>query len=547
MIERKNLDCVVIGYNEAPFEQYEKLLRNYGEDSEAYRDLKFSFVDVGGKKLNYVDLLNHVLALADGHEGANGKHRFESGDIPNLAAVYLTNYLRRRGHDAAFINLFQREKEQLSEYLAQNPLCVAITTTFYVLNFPVNEMVEFIREHNSEVKIVVGGPLIANHLRNYREDKLTTALDDLGADIYVTDSQGELTLTQIIECLKNGGDIRDVPNLIYSENGKFQRTRVVTENNSLDENYINWRGFPDCDLGHTLQTRTARSCAFKCSFCNYPGRAGALTLAGLDTLEKEFDSMRELGVRNVVFIDDTFNVPLPRFKDICRLMIKKDYRFNWFSYFRCSNSDQEAFDLMAESGCRGVFLGIESGSPAILKNMNKAATVEKYATGIERLHQHGILTFGSFIIGFPGETDATVKETVDFIKATKPTYYRAQMWYNEPGTPIHNEAQKYNITGEGFVWNHLTMDSLEAMDHIDRMFLEIDSSVWLPQWSFDFWVIPYLLGKGISFDNFRDFMTIAHKLLRLEIASVPAHQKSIMQQDYLRHAVKVVRDWNLTL
>ena len=88
-------------------------------------------------------------------------------------------------------------------------------------------------------------------------------------------------------------------------------------------------------------------------------------------------------IQNVVFIDDTFNVPLPRFKDICRLMIRKNYRFNWFSYFRCSNSDEEAIDLMARSGCKGVFLGIESGSPHILQAMNKAATIEKYADGIE--------------------------------------------------------------------------------------------------------------------------------------------------------------------
>ena len=144
------------------------------------------------------------------------------------------------------------------------------------------------------------------------------------------------------------------------------------------------------------------------------------------------------GVRNLVFIDDTFNVPFPRFKDICRLMIRKNYHFDWFSYFRCSNSDEEAIELMAESGCKDVFLGIESGSPTILANMNKSATVEKYAKGIEMLRRHDILTFGSFIIGFSGETDETVAETTDFIRATKPDYYRAQMWYCEPGTPMTN-------------------------------------------------------------------------------------------------------------
>jgi len=407
----------------------------------------------------------------------------------------------------------------------------------------VNEMVEFIRKHNSRVKIVVGGPLVSNHARNSHGDALRAALDDMGADIYVIEGQGELTLSQIVATLKNGGDLRNVPNIVYFEGAEMHRTRVVPENNSLDENYINWLGFPEEDLGNTLQTRTARSCAFKCSFCNYPSRAGALTLLSLDVLEKELDSMMELGnVQNVVFIDDTFNVPFPRFKEICRMMIRKRYPINWYSYFRCSNSDEEAIELMAQSGCKGVFLGIESGSPSILVNMNKSATIEKYARGIEWLRQYGIMSFGSFITGFPGETDVTVGETIDFIKETKPDYYRSQMWYCEPGTPIQNERAKYEIDGDGFVWSHKTMDSLEAMDHIDKMFLSIEESTWLPQWSFDFWSIPYLLGKGIGFPQFKRLMTAAHQLLRLEIASVPEEQKRVVQQEYLQSMVRMAKE-----
>jgi p-methyltransferase len=534
------LDCIVIGYNEVPFSRYEQFLHAYGEDSEAYRDLKFSFVNLDGNKLDYPGLLNHARALA----GANGEE-LKSGDIPNLAAVYLTNFLRRNGHSAEYINLFQYEKEQFIEYLRADPLCVAITTTFYVVNLPVNEMVEFIREHNPRVKIVVGGPLVNNHARNYQGDAFKTALEDMGADIYVLEGQGELTLARLVECLKNGGNLNEVPNLAYFEGKELRRTATVPENNSLDANFIDWKDFGGSrNLGATIQTRTARSCAFKCSFCNYPSRAGALTLLSLDVLERELDSILALGgVQNVVFIDDTFNVPFPRFKELCRMMIRKKYPFNWFSYFRCSNSDQEAIDLMAESGCKGVFLGIESGSPSILINMNKSATVEKYAKGIEMLRRNGILTFGSFITGFPGETDETVQETIDFIRASRPDYYRSQMWYCEPGTPIQNERRKYEIEGEGFVWSHATMDSLEAMDHIDRMFLEVNESVWLPQWSFDFWIIPYLMGKGISLDRFREFMTAAHRMLTLEIASVPPQQKTRMQQDYLQTLVHAAQSW----
>jgi radical SAM PhpK family P-methyltransferase len=542
----ENLDCVVIGYNEIPFEKYEEFLRHYGEDSEAYRDLKFSFVNLDGRKLDYTGLLNYARretrTRAGGHMSPSTE--IKSGDIPNLAAIYLTNFLRRNGYHARYINLFQDEKERLAAYLAGNPTCVAITTTFYVVNLPVNEMVEFIRLHNPRVKIIVGGPLIANHARNYEGDELKAALDDMGANIYIIEGQGEATLARVVECLKNGGELSSIPNLAYLESGKLRRTMVAPENNSLDENFIDWRAFSNETLGPTLQTRTARSCAFKCSFCNYPTRAGALTLTSLDVLERELDSMRELGnVRNVVFIDDTFNVPFPRFKDICRLMIRKSYGFNWFSYFRCSNSDEEAIELMARSGCKGVFLGIESGSRAILANMNKSATVEKYATGIEMLRRHGIMTFGSFIIGFPGETEETVEETIAFIKETKPDYYRAQMWYCEPGTPIQNERLKYDINGEGFVWSHATMDSLEAMDHIDKMFLTIDESLWLPQWSFDFWIIPYLMGMGISLDQFREFMVQAHKLLSLEIAFVPEHQKQSLRQQSLQNILAMARNW----
>ena len=98
----EQLDCVVIGYNETPFEEYEALLRGYGADSEAYRDLRFSFVNINGRNMNYVGLLNHVLKLATANGGElNGEDELKSCDIPNLAAVYLTHYLRMRGYQSS--------------------------------------------------------------------------------------------------------------------------------------------------------------------------------------------------------------------------------------------------------------------------------------------------------------------------------------------------------------------------------------------------------------------------------------------------------------
>ncbi|MFN7960158.1 MAG: PhpK family radical SAM P-methyltransferase [Thermoanaerobaculia bacterium] len=538
---RRGLDCVVIGYNDPPFERYAELLRQYGVDSPAYRDLKLSSVTLDGKMMGYVDLLNRSLGEAWGRDP-----RLRSGDIPSLAAAYLVSYLRRHGASACYINLFQEEKNRLAELLAEGPLCVAITTTLYVLNFPVNEMVEFIRamDPTGKVKIVVGGPLVANHVRNYQGGEgLDAALQDLGADYYVCEAQGEATLAQLVRALRDGGDLAAVPNLYYFEAGRLVSTAQAPENNSLDEHHVDWRLLADHGLGATVQTRTARSCAFKCSFCNYPARAGKLTLASVETVQAELDALREAGVRNVVFIDDTFNVPLPRFKALCQMMIRQNYPFRWFSYFRCSNSDAEAVELMARSGCGGVFLGIESGSPTILTNMDKAATIEKYREGIRMLREHGILTFGSFITGFPGETDATVAETVDFLETTGLDYYRTQLWYCEHGTPIERRRELHGIEGEGFVWSHATMDSLEAMDHIERIFLSVTGPIWLPQWSYDFWILPYLLGKGFQRDQLDGFHRQAQKLMALEVATLSERDRQGRREALMASTVAAARTW----
>ena len=105
--------------------------------------------------------------------------------------------------------------------------------------------------------------------------------------------------------------------------------------------------------------------------------------------------------------------------------------------------------------------------------------------------------------------------------------------------------QKYQIEGEGFVWSHATMDSLEAIDHIDRIFLTVTESQWLPQWSFDFWIIPYLLGKGLTLTQFADFMCVANKLLAMNIATVPEAQQRALSREHMQSLVDLARDWRI--
>ncbi|MFC2141212.1 radical SAM protein, partial [Acidobacteriota bacterium] len=270
---------------------------------------------------------------------------------------------------------------------------------------------------------------------------------------------------------------------------------------------VNWALFADRVEEH-VGIRTSISCPFSCAFCGFPRHAGKYQTAAVDKIKAELDGLAQIkSITGVNFIDDTFNVPAKRFKEILRMMIKNKYQFQWNSHFRCQFADKEMVELMKESGCEGVFLGIESGNDEILKNMNKVASADKYFKGISLLKEYEILTFGSFIIGFPGETAETVRDTSRFIEKSGLDFYRAQPWYCDTITPIWEQKEEYRIKGSQFEWSHHTMSAQQACDLIDRAFLTIEKPLWVPQYNFEFEAIFHLLHRGITLEQVKRFIS----------------------------------------
>lgn len=507
---RDALDCIVVGHNDVSLHRVEDYAWKMRNESAAYKDFQANSVRFRGRRMTYMDLLNEAVTLATGEPSD-----LHVCKLPHLGSCYLTSFLKKRHFTVELINFFNAEQGRFADLLAEAPTAVAITTTLYVESSPIADLVEFVRRHNPDTTIVVGGPHISNIFACQDTETQDFLLRAIGADVYVNDSQGELTLSRVLAALRDGdrAALARVPNLVYTDdNVTMTRTPREIENNDVNE-CVEWRYFDKALYGSTVQTRTARSCAFKCSFCRYPTMAGALNLATVETVERHLQLIAAENVRNVVFIDDTFNVPLPRFKDLCRMMIRNRFSFNWYSFFRCSNSDTEAFDLMQQSGCRGVFLGIESGDTQVLKNMNKAADVNKYREGIRQLKERGIVTFASVIVGFPGETRQTVENTMRFLEETSPTFYRAETYYHYTNVPIHEKADVFGIKGAGYSWRHNTMTWQEAGATVEKMYRTIRGPLIVPGYMFDFWSIPYLTGRGITVEQITSFVRVAQDLL----------------------------------
>jgi len=501
------LDCLVLGYDDDTPRQFAR--QSAGGDqcgSVEHRSFLRNQVTIGGAPLTYMDVLNEL---------RTEKPFYHVGEVTNLAALYLVSYLTARGCTARPIGLVSAEENTLIDALAHDrPRVVAITTTFYEDTSSVERLVTLVRQHCPSAFIVVGGPLVQNLYHDLPTAEFQCALERMRADAYVSESEGEHTLLALVNAVRGGDDLSTVPNTFLAVRDCFEFTFVQREENRLDECAIDWSRVPPVLLGKTVQTRTARSCAYHCSFCDYPIRAGRLSVASVEVVEHELEMLKSRGVENVVFVDDTFNVPEERFRQLCEMMIRRRFDFRWFSYFRCGSvRKRDTFDLARQSGCTGVFLGIESGDAQVLRNMDKASTVDQYLRGVEALHENGILTFASFIAGFPGETDASLRNTIDFLNAAAPTLYRVEPWWYNHRAPIHLRASDFGLTGRAYDWRHATMSAQDACDGIDEIFASVTTSRWCPQQSFSFWALPYLVGKGMSIGELVTFQSLLHDLL----------------------------------
>ena len=518
------LDCVIVGYNDFDLQAIMAAREMMADSSGAFRQMLGSVFRHEGQWLHHVQFLNAVLQAATQRD-----YRLHTMELPNLAVCYLKSFLARRGLEAEAVNFFNTGKGRLAALLDAGPRAVAITTTLYVESDPIVEIVKFIRRHSPETVIIAGGPYILSLCSLPHLPTQEYLLQGLGADVYIHDAQGETTLSRLLHELRRGPaqDLSRIPNLIYRQDcaghgaraeksaaaPSFVRTPRVIEDNDIDGDATDWQRIPPSLCAPTAQLIMSRSCPFRCTFCRYPAIAGPWKVMSVDAVERQMRQLHAAGTRTLILFDDTPNVPLPRFKQILNMMLRNRFAFGWFSNLRCADADPEAYDLMKASGCQGVFLGLESGDQGILDNMNKRATVEQYREGIRQLKSRGILTYASFIVGFPGETQATARNTVRFIAETQPDYYQVHVYYHSRNVPIQLQAARFGLRGSDYSWRHATMDWQAACDAADWMRGTVQGSVVGTSYLSTFWMLGYLYGKGVTLEHIREFMAQCQPVL----------------------------------
>lgn len=552
------IDCLIIGQNDFNFEAHINMVRfAFGKDSGAYQDQDYVFINVDGRPKRIIDVLNMA------NPGFSEKPLSHLDFLwPTIMA--LGSHLKKNGLTYDYVNQFALEKDLLKEKLLNNEYrSIAISTTLYISEFPIIDVVRFIRKYRTDIPIIIGGPYVQNRTTEGAREKLDGELSHLGGDIYVDSSEGQQALVNIISALNKNRSLYGIDNVIYRRKGDFDLggndlvvieagsegtfvgdnfvfNKKSIESNDLKDSVIDWAEFKD-GMNEFATVSTAKSCPYSCAFCSFPTRAGKYKYTGVEAVEHQLNQLKDAGVTTITFIDDTFNVPKGRFKEILQMMIRNRYGFKWNSFYRSDQGDSSVIDLMAESGCEGVFIGMESGCNGMLKRMAKTSRVEDYAAAITQFSSLNIHTHANFILGFPGETEGSIQRTIDFVNRYKPTSYKAQLWYLEKNSPIWNMRDQYSLTGSGFDWTHETMNAKEGARWVDYAYDTVTNSQYIPLEGFGWWVFFYLDRMGMSKDSI-------FKTLKLFYKEVSRKRKagddpSITQSDFslLLDAAKIIK------
>ncbi len=436
------------------------------------------------------------LSLA--HSGHTADYRrFEAFSMTHLSGAYFESLARRNGFDVRHINHATRvDLERLGQ--AFEPRLVMFSTTFMTEVANVLDAMQHIRRAWPKATLVVGGLFLVELQKAVSERDFQRLLISFGAHAYVITPQGEASFLALLKGQGRALNELDLPGTWLREGRTFAPCSGEEPNLPIDDNWVRWDELEQGSLYHAVHTRTARSCAFVCSFCSYPANQGPLTLQSPETLEEELRRLERVGhVGSLIFTDDTFNVPPGRFKELCRVLARHD--FQWYSFFRSQFADEETVRLMVDSGCQGAFLGYESLDDQVLKNMKKAVTRKAYERGTAMLKRHGIACHANFIIGFPGDKRENTLTAMRFLDEHGIEFFNATPWYCSPATPIWSEREAYGVEGAYYRWKHDTMAVEEAIELEDWCRTATKHSVWMSELGArNFWTELFLYSNGCS-------------------------------------------------
>ncbi len=392
------------------------------------------------------------VVISRDHMGGFGFEVKSTNMVPPLSLAYCAAIIEKAGIeveilDAVALRWFPLQvlewiKQRRHELVAVNCATPSISDDL--------TMAALIKRLLPESVVALLGP----HVTIFAEDALQASHVDV-----VVRGEPELTMAELTQALAQGKAIREISGLSIQRDGVIHHNLdrpLISDLDSLPfpaRHLLPMEKYQSAFWGKKPFTTmlTSRGCFYGCSYCPYRiGHGSEWRSRSPENVIAEMEQCVRLhGVREILFRDPLFTAEKERALRICKLMTACGIHVDWRCETRADLMSEELVDAFAAAGCKGINFGVESGSDAILEGASrKRISRDRLRDIFRRCRRAGIETMAFFIIGLPGETAKTVRQTVELATQLGPDAAQFTAATPYPNTPYYEQLKEEGLLKE---------------------------------------------------------------------------------------------------
>lgn len=420
---------------------------------------------------------------------------------------YLAAMLTRAGHDVEVfdMNATRPAYEDFLNFIAESDYDIAGVGGIITIYKTIKRIVADLKRLHPDRPVMMGGSCAtsAPHVM----------MAHTPAD-FLCIGEGEFTVPELVGAIGSGGDLSKVKGVWFrGADGKpvaGQPRPVIKDLDALP--FPRWELFPmeaycvnpigavnvnkwldggaaAADAPRSMNLTPSRGCAYKCTFCYHDFMGAGFRHRSARNIYEEIMAIREMyDIHYFHFTDDCFITNRKNVLEFCDILLRENAGIEWGCAGRVNLMTEPLVARMREAGCILLGYGIESGSQKVLDLMKKKATVGQAKNAIRLTQKYMGWADCSFIVGMPGETRETIRETIDFCKDVNLNPEVIFFATPYPGTELYEIAMKagkipdeeaYLLTlgeqGEKVRFNFTDFTDGELTEIKENLVLELDA------------------------------------------------------------------------
>ncbi len=398
-------------------------------------------------------VLSHGYFLSD-----DEKEQAIMRPYPPLGLLYVSAYLTQHGIKNDVFDSTFSSKDELRKFLMKTkPRIVALYSNL-MTKVNIVEIVKFVKsvDELKETKVILGGPDIRYNQENYLRS---------GADFLVI-GEGEQTTLELIEAILNSeNDYSNIDGIAYHNDGNVFSTGERQKLKEVDalpnpareaidlSKYLEaWK----IHHGHSaVNISTQRGCPYTCRWCSTAVYGQSYRRRSPKKVVEEMKYILDrYNPDTLWFVDDVFTVSHKWLAAFNEELEKEKIKIPFECITRADRLNHEILKNLKDSGCFRVWIGAESGSQRIIDAMDRRVKVEKVREMIQSAKTLGIETGTFIMVGYPGEDEYDIEDTIDHLIKSAPDHFTITVAYPIKGTKLYEEVEAHIVDNGN--WNTTT-------------------------------------------------------------------------------------------